>query len=600
MRSKLIRLVTWLSPCLLVCLSPCLRAGRADFDPIIDSPMYKAPDLPAPPVVLIFPEEAKAMWLRALERPEADMKCKAAEAIALARRRGVKGLETTVTPLLTALDRQDQHPAVRLAVAKALVALEAREAAPNLFRQSQAGGSDLRDVVEPALARWQYRPAGEVWLARLAEPKAPRRSLALAVEGLAAIREGQAATRLRELALSDQADGAIRLAAARALSVLRTEGLEKDAEVLAADAAPRGIPSRLAAAALLQQHQGDQTVRLLQRLSKDQEPAVAALAVGRLIEIDPKLAVPATERLLASPDAKLRALAVDVLFRLPTEKHTRLLADRLNDLHPEVRIKSRRHLLELAAQQDLRKRVIEQATRILAGDKWQGLEQATILLAQLDHKAAAARLVELLANNRAEVYITAAWGLRRLAVPDTLPGVLSHVKSQQQRLRAAAARPDASTPLIDHELSQLNQFLGQEKYQPADAALRQFIPRMERPMTIPVGQESRAAAIWALGLVHEGKSEERLAAALQERLNDIGSMPPEDTRVRRMCAITLGRLGAKDALASLRQYCADFETTRDPVNNACGWAIERLTGQAMPAPKTIRKMQRDWFLVPDK
>jgi HEAT repeat protein len=587
---------------LALCLASLLAlAGPLSaFDPLIDSPMYKLPELPAQPVERVFPEEARALWLRALERPEADMRCKAAETIALGRRRGVKGLETTVAPLLKELDRQDQHPAARLAVAKALIALDAREAAPTLFRQAQAGGSDLRDVVEPALARWQYRPAGEVWLARLAEPTTPRRSLALAIDGLAALREQQAASRLRELALSDGADGAIRVAAARALGTLRGEGLEKDAEALSADASPRGLAGRLAAAALLQHHQGDHAVRLLRRLSEDPEPAVAALVVGRLIEIDPKLVVPATERLLASPDAQLRSLALDVLLKQPTEKHIRLLADGLNDPHPEVRMKSRHHLLALAGRQDFCKPVIDQATRILAGRQWQGQEQATILLTLLDHKAAAERLVDLLKESRPEVYITAAWGLRRLAVPESLPGVLKYVESRQRSLRAAAANPDSSAVLIDHQLSQLNQFLGQAKYQPAATVLTDFIPRMGRPMSTPGGLECRAAAIWALGLIHEGKGDAGLTGLLLERLNDIGSMPPEDTRVRRMCAITLGRLGAKEALDNLRQYCPDFETTQDPVNNACGWAIERLTGQTMPAPKTIRKFQRDWFLVPDK
>ena len=36
----------------------------------------------------------------------------------------------------------------------------------------------------------------------------------------------------------------------------------------------------------------------------------------------------------------------------------------------------------------------------------------------------------------------------------------------------------------------------------------------------------------------------------------------------------------------------------DPVNNACGWAIEQLTGEVMAAPKTIERVQRDWFLTP--
>src|SRR6266481_5057720 len=84
------------------------------FDDVIDSPMYKSPDLPMPRVVMVFPEEAIGLWLKALERPEADMRCKAADAIALAQRRGVKGLAATIAPLLAALDRADQHATVRL------------------------------------------------------------------------------------------------------------------------------------------------------------------------------------------------------------------------------------------------------------------------------------------------------------------------------------------------------------------------------------------------------------------------------------------------------------------------------------------------------
>ena len=57
-----------------------------------------------------------------------------------------------------------------------------------------------------------------------------------------------------------------------------------------------------------------------------------------------------------------------------------------------------------------------------------------ILLAQLDHKPAAARFVELLQFDRPEVFVAAAWGLRKLDVPETLPGVASYVKSRAQQL----------------------------------------------------------------------------------------------------------------------------------------------------------------------
>src|SRR5262249_25787587 len=153
------------------------------------------------------------------------------------------------------LDQPDQHPTVRLAIARALITMDARKAAgPSLFRQAQSGGSDLRNLIEPALARWDYQPARAVWLKRLSDANASPRSLILAIRGLGAVQEGKAAERLRDLVFSGRASGPIRLEAARALGSLRTDGLEKDAERLAADNSARGLIPRLAAAALLRRH----------------------------------------------------------------------------------------------------------------------------------------------------------------------------------------------------------------------------------------------------------------------------------------------------------------------------------------------------------
>src|SRR5262245_1337492 len=121
--------------------------ARAD-EGVIDSPMYRIPELPPLREEWVFPEKAKALWLKALERPEADLRRQAAGAIALARRRGVKGLESTVAPLTDALGRAEQHPAVRVAAAQALIALDARGSAASLLRQADAGGTDLRELVE--------------------------------------------------------------------------------------------------------------------------------------------------------------------------------------------------------------------------------------------------------------------------------------------------------------------------------------------------------------------------------------------------------------------------------------------------------------------
>lgn len=592
MKNKLIgSCASWLLLCLLVASSvfptPC---AQADFDPAIDSPMYHIPDVPMAPVIAVYPEGLKELWLRALERPEADIRSKAADAIALAHQRGMKGLETTKAALLAVLDRPDQQLTDRLAIARALLILEARESAARLFRLAQEGNSDLRELIEPALARWDYRPIREVWLERLRESAAPRRDLILALQGLATVREARAADRLRELVLAERTPGPIRLESARALGSLHNEGLEKDAERLTADASPRGLVSRLAAASLLRRHSSREAVSLLQRLLRDSEPAIAAIAVARLLEIDPQLIVFGIEHLLASPDANVRSLSVDVLGRRPSAKHIHLLADRLDDEHLGVRAKARQYLQKLAGEKNWHDPILAEGTRMLQTRQWRGLEQAALLLTLLDHKPATDRLLQLLTFDRLEVSITAAWGLRKLDVPETLPRVLSVIDPQGQRRSAKKGAHRAA--LNDHALSQLNQFLGQRKYQPADAALRKFVPRGTG------GVETRASAIWALGQIHEGKTMDDLATALEERLNDTSSIPPEFVQVRSMSAVTLGRIKAKKTLPSLRTYFADGELLRDPVNNACGWAIAQITGGKLPPVKPIRKMQRNWFLTP--
>jgi HEAT repeat protein len=585
--------------CLLVSPNPGL--ARADFDPVIDSPMYQAPDLPGPPSVRHFPEKAKDLWLRALERPDADSRRQVADAIVLAHRRGHKGMESTVPALISVLDQADQHPAVRLAAARTLIELDAKEAAATLWKQAESGDGDLRDLAEAALARWKFEPARAVWLKRLEDEATPPRRLVLAVRGIAAFHEEQAVERLRALTLSEYTSRAVRLEAAHALGALRSEGLETDAEGLMADATIRGVPARLAAVALLQ-HQSKEAVRLLQRLVDDLEPTVAGGAVARLLEIDPDLVVSAVDRALDKPegkiewDARLRALGVEALHRRPTTERVGLLAKRLSDLDLAVRVQARKVLADLAAQEALHAAVLERAAAMLATNEWRGQEQAAILLAQLDQKLAAKRLLELLPSPRPEVRVSAAWGLRKLAVAETKKPVADFVDTELSRILGHKGVPDATeipNEVIDHQFSQLNQFLGEQDFAEAESLLRRFIPRMDAISA----RESRAAAIWALGRIYKDKPDAALAKLLEARLNDTHSIPPENTPVRRMSAVALGRMNAKDSVASLRANYPEKRAGADAVNNACGWAIEQITGEPMAPSKTLESIDLDFFLT---
>lgn len=573
-----------------------LQAGSSAraFDEVIDSPMYHLPDFPTPPTELVFPDELKSLWLRALERPEVEMRLKAAATIATAHQRGMKGLEATIGPLVAALDAPDQHPAVRLTAAQTLIALDARQSAPSLFAQAQTGDLAFREAVEPALARWDHRPARAAWLARLAEPGAAPRSLILAIHELGVVREEQAVARLRELAVASGTPTPIKVEAARALGAIRAKGLEKDAEALAVDPTPSGLVARIAAVDMLRRHSSPAAVALLQRLARDPEPAVAVVAVGRLIEIDPALALPLLDILLASADPDLRSHGVEAAHRSPTKERVLLLGARLQDVHPDVRKKARARLLDLAKNKELQPHVLGEGMRVLGAKDWRGLEQATILLVQLEHRPAAKRLLELLSADRPEVFVTAAWGLRKLAVAETLPAITKYVADEHARVLASKPLPGRKAvpkELIDHQLSQLNQFLGQERYRPAEPVLRAFVPKRDM-----IG-ESRAAAVWALSLIHEGVAIPALIEEMEARLHDTTGVPPEDPRVRRMIPIAYGRMKAVAALPPLRKYWYG-KPTGEPVSNACGWAIERITGEVVPAVEPVRSTPQNWFLRP--
>jgi HEAT repeat protein len=558
--------------------------------------MYKDPDLPTAKTVMVFRGEALDLWVEALKRPDADTRCRAADAIALAKRRGVKELQNAVAPLRAAFDQPDQFLTVRLAIAKSLIELDVKEAADSLFQQSRAGNSDMRELVEPGLARWDYPPARALWLERLGATSVSQRSLVLAIRGLGTVREDKAVERLRELVLAEHTPAAIRVEAARTLSLLRGAGLEKDAERLAADTQPRGLTSRLAAASLLRHHKSPGAIALLQRLVKDPEPAVAAIAAGRLFELDVDLLVPAVEHLVASSDPTLRSIGVDVLFQRLSAKYLNVLTDRLDDLHIDVREKARRCLYDLAVKKTQRDAVIAEASRVLGGRQWRGLEQATVLLTLLDHKPAAPRFVTLLSNDRPEVYVAAAWGLRKMAVMETLPDVAKHVAKTWKLFEGRWDPQRIRADWIEHQLSQLNQFMGQQKYRAADALLRQFIPkRMDGLLA-----EARAAAVWSLGLIHEGEGNADLASALEARLLDTAGPPPEDARVRRMSAVTLGRIHAKSALPTFRKFCPTLVLGQDPVYNSCVWAINQMTGEPIQPPPTSQLVRRDWFLTPEQ
>jgi HEAT repeat protein len=583
--------------CLSLAVAALVADASARGDEALDSVMYQDPALPVARVVPKLPARLPDLWLEALGRPEAEFKCQAAQAIARAHERGLPGMAAAAGTLAHELDRPDQHPTVRLALARALVTLDASDAAATLSRAA-VRDPELQDLVDPALAKWGYRPARSGWVERLNGPPFGRGTV-LAIRALGTVRDETAGPRLRELAVTRSTPAAIRIEAARTLAVIRPAGSEADARTLSADVSPRGLTDRLVAATLLRHHRGDEAVKLLQTLGRDAEGAVAAVALARLIELDPDLVLPLLDSVLASPDATVRGQGVEVLAVRPTDAHMRLLGDRLADLVPAVRARARIALRTLGGRAEWKEAVLKEAGRVLAGRDWRGLEQAAILSAELGHRPATTRLVQLLGHDRPEVFVVAAWGLRKLAVPDVAPAVLTYLEDQYRQLTDASspARRRSAGGALDRQLSHLAQFLGQLRHRPAGGVFRRMALKVDQK-TNPAGPEARAAAVWALGLLHEGNPVPELATVLVGRLTAVRPGDLEDDRVRRMAAVTLGRMKAAEALAPLREFYRSGVPTLSPVNRACGWAIEQITGEKAAPPGVIDVVERDWFLAP--
>ncbi|HZU38439.1 MAG TPA: HEAT repeat domain-containing protein [Gemmataceae bacterium] len=584
---------------LCACCIPAASASSWDRD--IDSPMFRDPVLPRARVEYTFPKNIAAVWREALERPGADLPCQAALAIAEAHRQGMLGLEPLIEPLRRALDDASRHPSVRLAAAGALIELNARTMASNLFRLAETGDQDLRNLIEPALARWDYQPARAVWLKRLNQRDTPPHALVLAVRGLGLVRQAQAAQPLRKLVFDAQQSAAIRLEAAWALGRIQTAGAESDAQRLLAGGTGN-IVRRLAAVALLRHHQGTAGELLLQGLLKDPEPAVVRPALKRLAELDPRVILPNLEPLLANRDAEVRLAAVKVLFQEMTPARLPLLVDRCHDPHPRVRVRARRFLRTLADRPAYRPAIITQVSQLLAGNDWRAQEQAAILLPELGHVPAAPRLVELLDSNRPEVCVAAAWGVRQLDDPAMLPAVLRYVQRPHQDIITFGTRlapRNAMAGAFDDQMAQLIQFLGKNRYRPAEAILRQFVPKAPPQSRAPVGGHARAAAIWALGLLHENHSDPEVSALVEQPLWAVLTGPnPDDERVFRMCLITLARMRSPAALKLANIFYRIKKPTTNSINNAAGWAVEHITGKPVPHEATEVRTVGRWFLAP--
>lgn len=569
----------------LALLAVALPAPAADVIRV-DFQMLSDPDIPSLPPIAEFDLRCIPLWSQALKRPEVDYQRMGAETAARAHQLGMPGVDALTPQLRHILSARETAPPARFAAARALIALDDRQSANALLEQSRSGGLLLRQLVEPALADWNDESIRAFWHDRLIRSQVPRPELLLAIRGLGRVGDATALPKLLEMVHSSDRPAEIRLAAAEAAGRIAANGLETEVDRLLATP---DLLRRLCANALLSRHSSPQAVEQLQRLGREPEPTVAWKALARLREIDPALVLPLAEDAMRHADANVRREGIETYLALATPERMAFVGRLLDDPHPALRGRIRDEFVLLARRPELDGPIRSVSRSILAAASWRGQEQATLVLGALDDEPSAARFVELLQSPRDEVLVTAAWGLRKVAVTDTSPAIQEFVAEA-----TAHRRTMGFTPAQDAQIGLLCEALGVMQQRSADALLRQYIP-----LSLVMGEISRPAAIWALGKIHEGEFDHELAEALIGRVLDPATMPPEFSEVKQMSAVSLARLKAISTVDRLQGYLGpEVAPLREPL--VLRWSLITLTGKDIPLPERPVVLTGSWFLEPSK
>jgi HEAT repeat protein len=547
-----------------------------------DFVMDTDPVLPDPEEHPRFQSGLVPLWIQALNRPEVDMQRRAAETLRIAAIKGVPDLQTAV-PNLERIVSQSSQPIARLAAANALIAMKSKASAQVLVDANKSAGADFRQLVEPALADWGFESIQQEWIARLTQSAVRNRDLILAIRCLSHVRNPSAVKPLREICLDTLRPAEIRIEVASALGAIVDTGLEADAVDVMNSSRGGRIPNNLCVIKMLARHSSDKAISILSELAADTEPSVAAAALRRLNEIDVSLTLKFADQSLRSPDVRVREQGAVPFLKFPTPERIDRLADLLDDPDPPFRRQICDRLFEMASNPDLDSVIRSSGTRVLNGEGWRGHEQAARLLGALKHKPIAERLTDLLYSPRVEVQMAASWCLSRILVVETVPAIVVRI----EELTNLRLKSDVEG--VDDEVGHLFEACGLMLAPEAQPLMKEYIKKNPA-----LGDRSRIAAIWSLGLMYEGTNDKELAKALIDRVNDDETRPAAETNiVKTYCIVSLGRINAVEHVDEIK---ARYKGVK--IGYAICWAVKKLTGEELPLPGIAEPVIGSWFLEP--
>ena len=542
---------------------------------------------------VVFSRRLVPVWVDALRAKNVHVQRQAAESLAIASLRGLGPLDPSHDTLLEMISQPELHRKVRVACAKAIVAMDLKAAEPDFVGLMKSAVDDeLQYIIQPALAKWQSDAAREHWLELLQASRDSDQTIAisrrvLAVHGLASLGEKSIVEELAGIVTNPSAPFRYRNPCAAALGELTQTGQEKLASDLAGS---KLISNRILAAKILARHESDQAVEWRLKLAKDEEPAIATIAWSDLLKSSQAAKLdPLADFGIGNRGPEVRQLAIQLAQRWKNEDSVVKIASLLPDLHPDVRVLARKTLLKLARQPALKMPVINEAISKLDSN-WQGIQQALLILTELDHKPAAMKMIELLDHLRPEVHVTAGWSLERLSVKETFDPLFKRVESQIE-----SGEYQRHSDSESESTSHLIQLLGRNKYQALeDKVIPKLIPKDMLVNHLPI----RPAAIWSIGQIYAGQElPPKYIELLSARLLDDNPMNPESKNVKSMCAYTFAMSNAQSMIPNIEKY-AEAVSPNSMFGFFCNWSLKQLDGREMPIVQRFQRNDTNWFLVP--
>ena len=434
---------------------------------------------------------------------------------------------------------------------------------------SEESNYETRMLVEKALLDSRCSVAIDAWRGQLNHQPRSLREQLLAVQGLGAHGDTSDLPALKICFFSPTSVLPIRLAAAQSMGQLATEGLEATVRDALAEKEKLAGQADLIAAYMLKQHNSAESAELLGQILDSSNRAAQVTAFESLTQHHPEIAKRNLKQFLVHPDPAARRLALSFAVESDPNSSLGFLQEALSDINLETRSQARIQLAALATDDSLKQGVIEAAAKTIQENDPLAREQACILVGEAKLSSLAAGMIEMLDSKAEATLVAAAWALQNLELD------AESLQAVEDRMRRLTKRNFASKDWLPRsyalQLSYLIDTLVINRVDRIRPLLDQFIPK-ENAAPPP-----RAAAIWGLGIFEAGSQDGKLAQKLAERLHDEDPDIPEETIIKYVSAIAMGRILHP---SSEEQLDTHLDRPPFPIGLATQWALQQFASQS--------------------